>query len=429
MESAPPAADKFPPGKRWNESSTVRWLRNAPWLTRRRLLAYPRLFLAAYAGGGLVWILFSRGLVDPAAHPLGADFITAWSASQLALDHAPAAAYDVTRMWVAERAAVGYPGVGYGGFYYPPIYLLIIFPLAFLPYVWSLIVWTIATLSAYLATVWKIVPERPALWLALAFPGAMVNLTNGQNGFLTAALLGGALLSVERNPVVAGALFGLISYKPQFGLLVPLFLLATGRWRALASAAGTVGLLAAASFAAFGADTWRAFFGSLDFSRRVVLEQGGIGFEKLQSVFAYSRMCGVEVSTAYALQICVSGAAAIGAMYVWRRTAKLELQAAALALGTLLFSPYVVDYDVVILALPIAWLGMQGRRSGFLPWEKSVLALAWMLPAVTRTFAGRAGLPLTPVVLLLLLGIVIRRSSLPDGDLAKADASNSFATA
>ncbi|HYL60882.1 MAG TPA: glycosyltransferase family 87 protein, partial [Candidatus Acidoferrales bacterium] len=392
-------------------------------------LLYPRLFLAVYAAAGLVWILYSRGLIDPAGHPLGADFMTPWSASRLAQDRAPAAAYDIMRMWAAERAAVGNPGVGYAGFYYPPIYLLIVFPLAFLPYAWSLIAWSIATLSAYLATVWKIVPEWPALWLALAFPGVLVNLTNGQNGFLTTALLAGALLSVERAPVLAGALFGLMSYKPQFATLAPLFLLVTGRWRALVAAAGTVGLLAAASFAAFGADTWRAFFGSLDFSRRVVLEHGGIGFRNMQSLFAFARLWGLDVTTAYALQACASAAAVVGAVYVWRRTAKPELHAAALALGTLLFSPYLVDYDLVILALPIAWLGVQGRRLGFLPFEKSLLVLAWILPAVARTFAGRAGIPLTPVVLLLLLGIVIRRSALPHGDSAHTDASTSLATA
>ena len=414
---------------RWGENSTLRWLRDAPWLTPRRLLIYPRLFLAVYAVAGLVWVLYSRGLVDPAGHPLGADFMTPWSASRLTLDGAPAAAYDMTRMWAAERAAIGHAGVGYAGFYYPPIYLLIVFPLAFFPYVWSLIVWSIATLSAYLATVWKIVPEWPALWLALAFPGVLVNLTNGQNGFLTTALLGGALLTVERTPVIAGALFGLMSYKPQLALLAPLFLLVTGRWRALAAAAGTLGLLTAASLAAFGADTWRAFFGSLNFSRGVVLEQGGIGFQNMQSLFSVTRQWGFDVTTAYALQAGASAVAVVGAVYVWRRTATLELQAAALVLGTLLFPPYVVDYDLVLLALPIAWLGMRGRRFGFLPFEKSLLAIAWILPAVARTFAGRARLPLTPVVLVLLLGIVIRRSTLPDGARAPAGASNSLATA
>ena len=153
---------------------------------------------------------------------------------------------------------------------------------------------------------WKIDPERDSLWLAIAFPGALVNLTNGQNGFLTLALLGAALLTLERRPILAGVMFGLMSYKPQYGLLVPIFLIATGRWRAIAAASVTVVLLAALSFAMFGAQTWQAFFTSIAFTRHVVLEQGGSGFEKLQSAFAAARLWGFSVATAYAFQAAVS---------------------------------------------------------------------------------------------------------------------------
>ncbi len=116
------------------------------------------------------------------------------------------------------------PAAGFAGFHYPPMYLLVVMPLALLPYAWSLIIWTVANFAAYLGVMWKVDPEREALWLAVAFPGALVNLTNGQNGFLTLALLGTALLTVERRPIVAGVLFGLMSYKPQYGILVPIFL-------------------------------------------------------------------------------------------------------------------------------------------------------------------------------------------------------------
>ena len=60
--------------------------------------------------------------------------------------------------------------------------------------------------------------------LALAFPAVFVNLGHGHNGFLTAALIGFALLWLDRRPVVAGILFGLLAYKPQFGLMIPLVL-------------------------------------------------------------------------------------------------------------------------------------------------------------------------------------------------------------
>jgi hypothetical protein len=374
---------------------------------------YPKLFVAVYAATVLFWLLASKGLVDPGGHPIGADFIDPWSSSWLALHGTPGAVYDIARLWATERAAVGYPSVGFAGFHYAPTYLVMVLPLALLPYVWSLIAWTIATASAYLAVLWKIDPKRDSLWLAIAFPGALVNLTNGQNGFLTLSLFGGALLAIESRPILSGVLFGLMSYKPQFGALIPLFLLATGRWRTLIAAAVTIVLFVAVSLALFGTQTWASFFTSIAFTRHVVLEQGGSGFEKLQSVFAAARLWGIGVKASYALQAAVSLVAAISAAWIWWRTRNFELQAAALVTATLLMTPYMMDYDLVLLALPIAWLALEGRRSGCLPWEKSLLVLAWLLPLFARTLAGKAMIPIAPLVMVLLLAEIVRRSVSP----------------
>jgi alpha-1,2-mannosyltransferase len=393
-------------------SSTLDFFRQAPWLIRRRLAAYPKLFLAVYAVSSVVWLMSSKGLIDPAGHPIGADFIDPWSASWLTLHGSPSAVYDIPRLWSVERMAVHYPNVGFAGFHYPPTYLLIVLPLALLPYAWSLLAWTVATFAAYLAVIWTIDPERDALWLAIAFPGALVNLTNGQNGFLTLALLGAALLTLESRPILAGVMFGLMSYKPQYGILVPIFLLATGRWRAIVSASVTVALLVAVSFAIFGAQTWQAFFSSISFTRHVVLEQGGSGFEKLQSAFAAVRLWGFSVATAYVVQAVVSLLTALAVIWIWRRTAKFDLQAAALATGILLTTPYMMDYDLVVLALSIAWLALEGLRTGFLPWEKSLLVFVWLLPLFARSLAGHAMIPVSPLAMLLLLADIARRSAM-----------------
>jgi len=395
------------------DSSIARQIRDAPWLTSRRLAVYPKLFAVVYAASILIWLLASKGLVDPGGHPIGADFIDPWSASRLALHGTPAAVYDVPRLWAAERAAVGYPSVGFAGFHYPPTYLVMVLPLALLPYVWSLIAWTIATAGAYLAMMWKIDPERDSIWLAIAFPGALVNLTNGQNGFLTLALFGGALLSIESRPILAGVLFGLMSYKPQYGALIPLFLLATGRWRTLIAASVTVIVFVAISLALFGTETWHSFFASISFTRHVVLEQGGSGFEKLQSAFAAARLWGLGVKSSYAMQAAISLLAAIVAGWIWWTSPNFELRAAALVTATLLITPYMMDYDLVMLALPIAWLASEGRRSGYLPWEKSLLVFAWLLPLFARTLAGKAMIPIAPLVMLLLLADIVRRSTSP----------------
>lgn len=387
------------------------FLKQAPWLTRQRLVVYPKLFLAVYVISAIAWLAKGHGLIDPAGHPIGADFIDPWSASWLTLHGTSSAVYDVPRLWSVERIAVNYPSVGFAGFHYPPTYLLIVWPLALLPYAWSLLAWTAITFALYLVVMYAIDSRRDSLWLAIAFPGALVNLTNGQNGFLTLALLGGALLTLERRPILAGVMFGLMSYKPQYGILVPIFLLATGRWRAIAAAAITVAVLAAVSFGIFGEQTWRAFFASIPFTRHVVLEQGGSGFGKLQSAFAAARLWGFGVATSYAVQAVVSLIAAVVAIWIWRRTRNFDLHAAALATGVLLMTPYMMDYDLVILALPIAWLALDGLRAGFMPWEKSLLVFAWLLPLFARSIATGLLIPVAPLAMLLLLADIARRSA------------------
>ena len=364
----------------------------------------------------IIWVIASTGLVDPRGHPIGADFIDPWAASWLTLHGHPTAVYDVARLWAVEKAAVTYPGVGYAGFHYPPMYLLIVMPLALMPYTWALAVWSVVTLAAYMAVMWMIDSEPDALWLAIAFPGVFVNLTCGQNGFLTVAILGGAILALDRRrPILAGILFGLMSYKPQYAVLIPLYLLATGRWRVLLASAVTVAAFAALSLAVFGTQTWQAFFGSVEFTRHVVLEQGGSGFGKLQSAFAAMRLWGFGIKASYAMQAAISLATTIAAVWIWRRTTNPRLQAAALATGVMLMSPYMMDYDLVVLALPIAWLAILGLQSGFMPWEKSILALAWMLPMFARTLAIDFRIPLAPPLLLMLMALIVRRALLDDG--------------
>ncbi len=136
-----------------------------------------------------------------------------------------------------------------------------------------------------------------------------INLGQAHNGFLTAALMGAALLQLDRRPIIAGILFGLLAYKPQFGLLIPLVLIVSGRWRVLAAAAATVALLTLAVTLAFGPDVWTAFLASTKFTRTVVLEQGGTGWYKIQSVFSWVRMWGGGITLAYALQGAVTLAA------------------------------------------------------------------------------------------------------------------------
>src|SRR5262249_22539846 len=150
------------------------------------------------------------------------------------------------------------------------------------------------------------------------FTAVFVNLTHGHNGFLTTALLAGGLALLDRRPLIAGVLFGLLAYKPQFAVMIPLVLLATGRWRTLAAGVATVAALTAVVSALFGTEVWHAFLAGSVFTRTVVLEQGNTGFNKIQSVFAWVRLWGGGVPLAYALQGAVSIAVAVALVVLWR---------------------------------------------------------------------------------------------------------------
>ena len=240
------------------------------------------------------------------------------------------------------------------------------------------------------------------LLLAVAFPAVFVNLGHGHNGFLTAALIGTALLVLDRRPIVAGILFGLMSYKPQFGVMIPLVLLVTGRWQAFFSAAATVLALVAISTLAFGADVWRMMIDALPFTREVVLEQGGTGWHKIQSVFSWARMWGGSVAFAYAAQAAVTVALGAALAWLWRSDASYRLKAAALPIASILATPYSLDYDLMALAPSIAFLAVEGYERGFRPYEKTALAFLWFMPLIARTVADQTLIPLAVPAMLLV---------------------------
>jgi hypothetical protein len=249
-------------------------------------------------------------------------------------------------------------------------------------------------------------------WLlpALAFPAVFVNLGHGHNGFLTAALMAAALVSLDRRPWLAGVLFGCLAYKPQFGVLIPLVLIAGGYWRSVAAATVTVAALALAVTLAFGAEVWTAFLASTQFTRTVVLEQGDTGWHKIQSVFSIVRMWGGGVTLGYAAQLAVTLFVAAALVWLWRGRSSFALKAAALAIGTILATPYSLDYDLMLLAPAIAFLAVDGRERGFGPYEKTVLALLWLAPLVTRSVAQATLIPLAVPLMLIAFALMLRRA-------------------
>jgi hypothetical protein len=268
----------------------------------------------------------------------------------------------------------------------------------------------VTTLSAYVAMIRAILPQPIAVLAALAYPAVFVNLGHGQNGFLTAALLGGALIVMDSRPVLSGVLIGLLAYKPQFGVLIPLVLIASGRWTVIAAGVCTVLATCAATVALFGMKVWTAFLASTSLTRHVVLEEGSTGWEKIQSVFSAVRMWGGSIDLAYLVQGTLALSVAAGLIWLWRSEAAFDLKASALAVATLLTTPYVLDYDLMILAVAIAFYVRHGLAHGFRDFELSLLAFIWLAPLLSRPLAGATGIPLGLIAQVALFVLVFRRA-------------------
>jgi alpha-1,2-mannosyltransferase len=387
-------------------------LRTGDWLTSARARGYSQVLLVICAIAFSGWIAISDGLIDRNGKPLGTDFSNVYAAGALTWQGRPADAYEPARQHAAEKAIFGGREVPFYGWHYPPFFFVVAFLVAAVPYAYGLALWLVASFAAYLATLRAILPRPETLLIAAAFPAVFINTGHGQNGFLTAALLGAALHWLDRRPWLAGLLIGCLAYKPQFGVLIPIALLAGRRWSTIGAAIVTVAALVTLSFAALGGGVWHAFADSMNFTQTVVLEQGGTGWEKIQSVFSAVRNWGGNLATAYAAQGALALLLAASLAWLWHSDAAFELKAAALAAGSLLATPYVLDYDLVVLAVAIAFLARHGLRCGFRDFEISLLAAAWLVPLLSRAIAGVTGLPLGLIVLLALYGFTLRRAAL-----------------
>jgi len=380
------------------------------WFNGKRLSLYPRFFALVYLFVWGFWILTGTGLTDRMGKPIGGDFLVFFTASSMALRGEPAAAYDFARFYETERSIVkaDYPNP----WVYPPTCLLVVLPLGLLPYLASLVAWSASTLALFLVTLRRIAPHPSTTWLALGFPGTFQNLSHGHNGFLIAALLGGGLLSLERFPLVAGILLGLLWIKPHMAALVLVALAAGRHWKTLGVTILSAGMLALVSGLAFGWSTWSAFLGNITLPLRILENESPL-WGKMVTAYGGFRLAGLDSPTSFLFQGVVSFATAGTVWWIWSRRTSFPMKASFLCLSIFLFTPYAFSYDLAILALPLAWMGWEARRGEWTDREKLSLALAWLLPLLSPVIGVRGGIPVTPILLPLLLYVVLKRSGIP----------------
>jgi len=390
----------FAPWRLWGYGSTLAAL-------------YGILLLAFYKAG--IWLVDQRGV------PVYTDFTQWWIAALQALHGDSASLYIPAEFQKAQDSLVGVGRAVFLTWPYPPIFFLFLAPLATLPYVAAFLTWDLVTLLGCVAAVYLIARRSSAIVLVLASPFTAWNFLGGQNGFLTASLLGASLHFLETRPVLAGVFIGCLSYKPQFGMLFPIALAAGKHWKAFASAAATVALLIGVTIVAFGTDVWTAFPRGLaahsalnlsaDPDNEPILFVG-----RLQTVYGTVRTLLGSATPALLAQGITLLVLATIVWLLWRLPVRYGLKAAATSIAALLATPWASACDMAAIVVPFAFLARDQLDYGLLPGEQTVMIALFGASLVILVSFG--GAPIGALLMITLLSVILRRAILSCRELA-----------
>lgn len=364
---------------------------------------------------GLYDVLYISSLIaggpsiGPIQHALWPDFLTPYAAVRAYFEGKLAIVYDFDAFssfhdaLFADRPHLS----GFRPFLYPPTWILLLLPLGLLTIDVAFVVFMVVTMGA------SVIESRRDLvgWLAVATsPAAVWAVVSGQNSFLLVALLYGGLRFLDRAPAISGILLGMLVYKPQILVLVPIALVASRQWRALSWATATVIVLSLVSLQVFGIDCWIAFLEMARHSsgpRMVDYVVNVLGLVVI-TPFVSALRIGLPQDIASILQFSTAALAVVSTWIAFRHYSPSAARTAVLIAGTLLVSPYLLNYDLLLL-MPVALaLYRQGALEGFRHGEPLVYAALWVIPTLCRPL-GRHDLPITPLIILAFFGFAMAR--------------------
>ncbi len=303
--------------------------------------------------------------------PLNVDFLGFWSYPRF---FPLRAIYNLDAMMRFQQAL--YPGFhSFYPFIYPPDALLVCSWLRGLDYNTARVIWLAGGLTAFAAAGLALLHGRGlAVMALLASPAALLCIVLGQSSFFIGALLLGGLAALPRWPVLAGMLFGLLTLKPQLGLLLPVLLIARGDWRAILTAMLTTAALVAFSCAVQPPALWVFWLSSLSSIQNDYFS-GGISLTGMISPAATMLRLGAGPGVAMITQ----GLSCLMAVFLtWRaaRYGTYEQAAAMLLAATLLAQPHAYAYDAVVLPAALILAGPGPR------WVQAIMALIYIYPLI-----------------------------------------------
>ncbi|MBG6174081.1 hypothetical protein IWQ55_001668 [Labrenzia sp. EL_208] len=375
------------------------------WATRDRLIPAGLMAVTAYCAVLIYFFSPAGPAVTASGVPIN-DFLCFWLAGSEVVRGTPQVAYD-NEAFLALQAPYLAPGAFYP-FFYPPTFLLILAPLGTMAAIPAYVMSQVVSLAFAGAVCARILRNWTGVLMIAAMPATFNAVFHGQNALLCTAFLGAGLVALsERREVLAGLFIGLLTIKPQMGVLLPFAFLAAGYYRAFSSAAVTAITVAALSWIVLGSGTWQAFLEQAAFTGQAT-DQGMAGFYKMASVYASVRLIGLDALPAYAVQ----GAASLAALWVvwkvWGSDEAFGLKAAVLVSAGFFATPYVLPYDLAALAVAIAFLVQATNGKQAFPYMWTLVALAVLLSASSRYIGAVSGVPLGLVAPAIILFVSMR---------------------
>lgn len=360
------------------------------WLTRKRLRMHG-LSLALGLWSIYAWNMATAGPRDRGGNLKGTDFLHLYTLGTVALDHRGADLYNARAQ--AELATERVPGAA-GIVYvplYPPQVSILFASWARLSYSWALAGWLAVSGLLYglcCFSVWRTCAglhgeKLAVLWLAIAFPGFFHLILWGQASALALVCFTLAYLALRsKREFLAGLALGSLMFKPQLGVAAAVIFLATRRWKVVAAAAIAAAVQVSIALVYYGIGPLREWLRVLFdlFNSIPVLEPKLYQSHSLRSFWA---LLISSPGTSLGLYLASACAVLIIAVACWCGSQPLPLRYSALLLATVLVSPHLVVYDLVLLGPAIlflaGWLAEQ-RHSSFTASMAAILCLVYLSP-------------------------------------------------